>query len=145
MDFAVTVGKIYDLGVRVIGEQGQGLPYSTVYVTDAKGTVSTYTTDANGVATIPGLMEGSYEVTAEYKGFRSEAASVSVTAPGVVQEFKLPPYAEVFGVILTYWTFLAIIIGIILLVIVLAVLIHEYVTWRRRRLGIYLPTPPAKK
>jgi len=145
VDFAVSVGKIYDLGVRVIGEQGQGLPYSTVYVKDAKGTVSTYTTDANGVATIPGLMEGSYEVTAEYKGFRSESASVSVTAPGVVQEFKLPPYAEVFGVILTYWTFLAIIIGIILLVIVLAVLIHEYVTWRRRRLGIYLPTPPTKK
>ncbi|MDH5363347.1 MAG: carboxypeptidase-like regulatory domain-containing protein, partial [Aigarchaeota archaeon] len=145
VDFAVTVGKIYDLGARVIGEQGQGLAYSTIYVKDPRGGTATYTTDANGVITIPGLMEGNYDLTAEYKGFRSDSRAVSVNAQGLVEEFKLPPYAEVFGVILTYWTFLAIVIGIILLIIVLAVLIHEYVTWRRRRLGIYLPAPPAKK
>ncbi|MFB0568356.1 MAG: carboxypeptidase-like regulatory domain-containing protein, partial [Nitrososphaeria archaeon] len=145
VDFAVTVGKIYDLGARVIGEQGQGLPYSTIYVKDPTGATATYTTDANGVITIPSLMEGNYDLTAEYKGFRSETRSVSVNTQGLVEEFKLPPYAEVFGVILTYWTFLAIVIGIILLIVVLAVLIHEYVTWRRRRLGIYLPAPPAKK
>jgi len=146
VDFAITVGKIFDLGVRVIGEQGQGLPHSTIYVKDPRtGATRTYTTDANGVITIPGLMEGNYDLTVEYKGFRSDARMVTVNKEGLAEEFKLPPYAEVFGVILTYWTFLAIVIGIILLIIVLAVLIHEYVTWRRRRLGIYLPAPPAKK
>jgi DMSO/TMAO reductase YedYZ heme-binding membrane subunit len=39
-------------------------------------------------------------------------------------------------------TLLALAIGIILLVIVLAIIISEYRWWRGRRLGVYAPPPP---
>jgi hypothetical protein len=45
---------------------------------------------------------------------------------------------------MTFATFLALIIGLILLVIVVAVIVSEYIRWRGRRLGIYPAAPPKK-
>ncbi|MFH7835994.1 MAG: hypothetical protein QXL51_05305, partial [Candidatus Aenigmatarchaeota archaeon] len=99
-----------------------------------------------GVAVVPQLVASDYDVEVLYKGFSGSASiSASDLAAGKAVVISLPPYAEVFGIVLTYWTFLAIVIGLILLVIVLVVLLSEYITWRRRKLGIYLPPPPKKE
>jgi DMSO/TMAO reductase YedYZ heme-binding membrane subunit len=39
-------------------------------------------------------------------------------------------------------TLLALIIGLILLVVVIAIIVSEYRWWRGRRLGVYPPAPP---
>jgi hypothetical protein len=140
------LGGLYDLRVQVVGAAGQGLPSSTVVVKRAGVPVATLTTDPNGIAVVPQLVASDYDVEVLYKGFSGSASiSASDLAAGKAVVISLPPYAEVFGIVLTYWTFLAIVIGIILLVIVLVVLLSEYITWRRRKLGIYLPPPPKKE
>jgi hypothetical protein len=140
------IGNVYDLRVQVVGAAGQGLPSSTVVVKRAGVPVATLTTDPNGIAVVPQLVASDYEIEVLYKGFSGSASiSASDLAAGKAVVISLPPYAEVFGIVLTYWTFLAIVIGIILLVIVLVVLLSEYITWRRRKLGIYLPPPPKKE
>jgi len=140
------LGGLYDLRVQVVGAAGQGLPSSTVVVKRAGVPVATLTTDPNGIAVVPQLIASDYEIEVLYKGFSGSASiSASDLAAGKAVVISLPPYAEVFGIVLTYWTFLAIVIGIILLVIVLVVLLSEYITWRRRKLGIYLPPPPKKE
>ncbi|MEM2264229.1 MAG: carboxypeptidase regulatory-like domain-containing protein [Nitrososphaerota archaeon] len=140
------IGGLYDLRVQVVGAAGQGLPMATVVVKRAGVEVATLTTDPNGVAVVPQLVASDYDVEVLYKGFSGSASiSASDLAAGKVVTISLPPYAEVFGIVLTYWTFLAIVIGIILLIIVLVVLLSEYITWRRRKLGIYLPPPPKKE
>jgi len=78
-------------------------------------------------------MEGVYEVAAEYKGFRSDARRVTVIGSGVIEEFKLPPYTEVFSVTLTYWTLLAIVIGALLGTLVIAVVMWHVTSWLRER------------
>ncbi|MEM2083126.1 MAG: hypothetical protein QXV10_01285 [Nitrososphaerota archaeon] len=140
------IGSVYDLRVQVVGAAGQGLASSTVVVKRAGVEVATLTTDPNGVAVVPQLVASDYDVEVLYKGFSGSASiSASDLAAGKAVVISLPPYAEVFGIVLTYWTFLAIVIGLILLVIVLVVLLSEYITWRRRKLGIYLPPPPKKE
>ncbi|MEM2743444.1 MAG: carboxypeptidase-like regulatory domain-containing protein, partial [Candidatus Methanomethylicaceae archaeon] len=140
------IGGLYDLRVQVVGAAGQGLPMATVVVKRAGVEVATLTTDPNGVAVVPQLVASDYDVEVLYKGFSGSASiSASDLAAGKVVTISLPPYAEVFGIVLTYWTFLAIVIGLILLIIVLVVLLSEYITWRRRKLGIYLPPPPKKE
>jgi hypothetical protein len=140
------IGSVYDLRVQVVGAAGQGLPSSTVVVKRAGVPVATLTTDLNGIAVVPQLVASDYDVEVLYKGFSGSASiSASDLAAGKAVVISLPPYAEVFGIVLTYWTFLAFVIGLILLVIVLVVLLSEYITWRRRKLGIYLPPPPKKE
>jgi|GEM_PF-6639760 len=103
------IGALYDLRVQVVGAAGQGLPSSTVVVKRAGVPVATLTTDPNGVAVVPQLVASDYEIEVLYKGFSGSASiSASDLAAGKVVTISLP-CIEVFGIVLTYWTFLAIV------------------------------------
>jgi hypothetical protein len=137
------LAQLFALTVRVVGELGQGLQGASVQLLKAGTTVATGSADSAGAVRFERLAPASYEVRAQYKGF-SGTATVSLDAlrRGEVVEIRLPVYVEVIGIPMSLATLLALAIGIILLVIVLAIIISEYRWWRGRRLGVYAPPPP---
>ena len=139
------IGQLFDLSVFVKGAAGQGLPFATVTLKRAGVVVGHFTTDEGGSVTIPKLVAADYEVEATYKGYTgSVKVSKADLIAGKSAEITLPPYIEIAGMPLTFATFLALIIGIILLIIVIVVIAFEYVRWRGRRVGIFPPPPPKK-
>ncbi len=137
------LAQLFTLTVRVVGELGQGLEGASVQLLRAGTTVATGSADSAGAVRFEKLAPASYEVRAQYKGF-SGSATVSLDAlrRGEVVEIRLPVYVEVLGIPMSLATLLALAIGLILLVIVLAIIISEYRWWRGRRLGVYAPPPP---
>lgn len=138
------IGQLFSIRVRVIGEAGQGLPFATVIMEREGATVATVSADSGGFAVVDSLPLASYQVEARYKGLPSARSVVSqdaVLAERVI-ELRLPVFIEILGVPMSLSTFIALIIGLILLVIVIAVIVSEYRWWRGRRLGIYPPSPP---
>jgi len=134
--------NLYDLNVRVIGAQGQGLPLATVFVRKDGSVVQTLNADENGIATATQLIAGDYEVLADYKGF---TGSVQVPSSDLVSQrtitVQLAAYAEVLGMTLTFWTFMALMATIVVLVVAIAILIVEYSHWRRRTIARHELTP----
>lgn len=124
---------LYDLTVRVIGAQGQGLPLATVFVRKDGKLVQLLNADANGIATAIQLIPADYEVVADYRGF---TGSAQVSSSDLVSQrtitVQLEPYAEVLGITVTFWVFVALIAMVVVLVLLVAVLIVEYSHWRRR-------------
>lgn len=147
-DFKLLYG-LGDIKVIVRGAAGQPLAGARVDLLSAGALVGTAVTDDKGEAMFTGLAEGTYTVKVDWKTFKDEK-SVTLTEADIMAkvpktvEFALPPFTEIAGIPLDFGTFVALIVGIILLVIVLAIIISEYVRWRGRRLGIYPPPPPKK-
>jgi hypothetical protein len=137
------LAQLFALTVRVVGELGQGLQGASVQLLRAGTTVATGSADAAGAVRFERLAPASYEVRAFYKGFSGSATvSLDMLRRGEVVEIRLPVYVEVLGIPMSLATLIALAIGIILLVIVLAIIISEYRWWRGRRLGVYAPPPP---
>jgi len=147
-EFRILFG-LGDIKVIVRGAAGQSLAGARVDILSAGAIIGTAVTDDKGEAIFRGLPEGTYTVRVDWKTFKDEKtvtlteADIMAKVPKTV-EFALPPFTEIAGVPLDFGTFVALIVGIILLVIVLAIIISEYVRWRGRRLGIYPPPPPKK-
>ncbi|MEM3808149.1 MAG: carboxypeptidase regulatory-like domain-containing protein, partial [Nitrososphaerota archaeon] len=138
------IGQLFALRVRVIGAAGQGLAGATVEIVKAPDiVVASASTDEGGFAEFDRLVLADYTVRATYKGYPdTKTATRDDLLKGKVVEIQLPPYTEIFGVPITFSTLLALIIGLILLVLVIAIIISEYRWWRGRRLGVYPPAPP---
>ncbi len=138
---ATVKAGIYDVTVFVKGAAGQPIEGATVRLLRNGVEVAAGATDASGQVIFEKLMIGEYQVEATVPGF---SASGSLAREQRSITLTLDLYIVLFGVPMTFATFLALIIGLILLVIVIVVIISEYVRWRGRRLGIYPPAPPKK-
>ncbi|MDW8073435.1 MAG: carboxypeptidase-like regulatory domain-containing protein [Nitrososphaerota archaeon] len=137
------VGELFSLPVRVIGQLGQGLAGANVRVVKGAVTVASASTDEGGFAQFDRLVLDTYTVVANYKGYSQEVSVTSADLQaGRVVEITLPIYTELLGIPMPLSTLLALIIGLILLVVVLAIIVSEYRWWRGRRLGVYPPAPP---
>jgi len=147
-EFKITYG-LGSINVIVKGAAGQPLAGAKVDLIRGGTVVATGVTDDKGVVTFTGLPADTYTVKVVWKDYADEK-TVTLTEDDIMArkpltvEFTLPPFTEIAGIPLDFGTFLALIIGIILLIIVLAIIISEYVRWRGRRLGIYPPPPPKK-
>ncbi|MCD6235960.1 MAG: carboxypeptidase regulatory-like domain-containing protein, partial [Thaumarchaeota archaeon] len=138
-------GELFTLKVRVVGSAGQPLPYAKVKVTRGGAEIGTFTADKSGVVEVPDLLLDNYDVDVSWKGYTGHGTvTKDDLAKNRMVEISLPPYVEVAGIPLEFGTFVALIIGIILLVIVVVIILSEYIRWRGRRLGIYPPAPPKK-
>jgi len=139
------IGELFTLKVRVVGAAGQPLPYAKVKVMRGGVEVGTFTADESGVVQVPDLLLDDYSVEASWKGYTGTGAvTKDDLKTGRIVEISLAPYVEIAGIPLEFGTFVALIIGIILLVIVIVIILSEYIRWRGRRLGIYPPAPPKK-
>ena len=129
----------------MVGAAGQPLPYAKVKVMRGGVEVGTFTADESGVVQVPDLLLDDYSVEASWKGYTGTGTvTKDDLKTGRIVEISLAPYVEIAGIPLEFGTFVALIIGIILLVIVIVIILSEYIRWRGRRLGIYPPAPPKK-
>ncbi|MCS6783915.1 MAG: carboxypeptidase-like regulatory domain-containing protein, partial [Candidatus Caldarchaeum sp.] len=132
---------VYDITVLVRGAAGQPIQGATVQLVRGGTPIATTSTDSSGAAVFSKVVGADYTVSATYEQF-SQSANV---ARGVRSAtITLDLYTVLLGVPMTFATFLALIIGLILLVIVVVVIVSEYIRWRGRRLGIYPAAPPKK-
>jgi hypothetical protein len=132
---------IYDITVLVKGAAGQPIQGALVELIKGGTPIATAATDASGTAVFTKLVGADYTVRAAYEQFSSTASLAKGTRSA---QITLDLYTVLLGVPMTFATFLALIIGLILLVIVVVVIVSEYIRWRGRRLGIYPAAPPKK-
>jgi hypothetical protein len=132
---------LYDITVLVKGAAGQPIQGALVELIKGGTPIATAATDASGTAVFTKVVGAEYSVKAEYERFSSTASLPKDTRSA---QITLELYTVLLGVPMTFATFLALIIGLILLVIVVVVIVSEYIRWRGRRLGIYPAAPPKK-
>jgi hypothetical protein len=132
---------IYDITVLVKGAAGQPIQGALVELIKGGTPIARAATDASGTAVFTKLVGADYTVRAAYEQFSSTASLAKGTRSA---QITLDLYTVLLGVPMTFATFLALIIGLILLVIVVVVIVSEYIRWRGRRLGIYPAAPPKK-
>ncbi|MCS6770177.1 MAG: carboxypeptidase-like regulatory domain-containing protein, partial [Candidatus Caldarchaeum sp.] len=132
---------IYDITVLVKGAAGQPIQGALVELVRAGTTIGRAATDASGTAVFSKVIGADYTVRAAYEAFSSSANLARGTRTATI---TLDLYTVLLGVPMTFATFLALIIGLILLIIVVVVIVSEYIRWRGRRLGIYPAAPPKK-
>jgi hypothetical protein len=132
---------IYDITVLVKGAAGQPIQGALVELIKGGTTIARAATDASGTAVFTKVVGADYTVRAAYEQFSSTASLAKGTRSA---QITLDLYTVLLGVPMTFATFLALIIGLILLVIVVVVIVSEYIRWRGRRLGIYPAAPPKK-
>ncbi|MEM2024617.1 MAG: carboxypeptidase-like regulatory domain-containing protein, partial [Candidatus Caldarchaeum sp.] len=130
-----------DITVLVKGAAGQPIQGALVELVRAGTTIATKATDASGTAVFSKVIGADYSVKATYEQFSSTASVARGVRSATI---TLDLYTVLLGVPMTFATFLALIIGLILLVIVIVVIVSEYIRWRGRRLGIYPAAPPKK-
>jgi hypothetical protein len=132
---------VYDITVLVKGAAGQPIQGALVELIKGGTTIARAATDASGTAVFAKVVGADYTVRAAYEQFSSTASLAKGTRSA---QITLDLYTVLLGVPMTFATFLALIIGLILLVIVVVVIVSEYIRWRGRRLGIYPAAPPKK-
>jgi hypothetical protein len=130
---------IYDITVLVKGTAGQPIRGALVELVKDGITIARAATDVSGTAVFTKVIGADYVVRASYGGFRAETS----LPKGIHNtQITLDIYTSLIGVPINFPTFLVITIGFILLIIVVAFAVSEYIRWRGRRLGIY--SPPKK-
>jgi hypothetical protein len=132
--YTLTAKNIATLTVQVVGAQGQALNAPLVEIANSAG-IAVFSGVANekGITSVE-VPYGTYDISANYKGF-TNTASASVSSPtGTVSTLSTNVFIEVLGQAMTFATFVLWIIVIIIVVLVLAVVVHEYHVWRRKRL-----------
>jgi hypothetical protein len=133
---------IYDIIVVVKGAAGQPIQGAVVQLLKNNVPLEPkLTTDSSGTAIFTKVVGADYAVKATYEQFETQGSLPKKTRSITL---TLDLYTVLFGVPMSFATFLALIIGLILLVIVVAVIVSEYIRWRGRRLGIYPAAPPKK-
>jgi hypothetical protein len=128
---------IYDIAVLVKGTAGQPIQGVLVELIKDGITIARVATDTSGTAVFSKVIGADYMVRASYGGFRAETG----LPKGIRNtQITLDIYTLLIGVPVNFPTFLVLTIGFMLLIIVVAFAVSEYIRWRGRRLGIY-PAP----
>jgi hypothetical protein len=129
---------IYDITVLVKGAAGQPIQGALVELVKGGTAIAKVATDASGTAVFSKVIGVDYVVRASYGVFRAETS----LPKGIRNtQITLDIYTSLIGVPVNFPTSLVLTIGFILLIIVVAVIVIEYIHWRGRRLGRYpLPT-----
>jgi hypothetical protein len=139
--YILTAKNVATLTVHVVGAQGQGLSAAQVEIKTSAGQMA-YSGAANeqgiGSAELP---YGTYGIRVDYKGFTNTASATVSTAAGTVQTIATNVFIEVFGMAMTFATFLLWVAVFILLALAMAVAFHEYHIWRRKRLPQFFGAP----
>ena len=116
------------------GAAGQILGYVQVFFSKNDELYGPYISDQNGLVIIQNIEEGDYTVIGLYKGYSARKTIAVPKEEERLYNLDFPVFAELFGVPLDFGTFVAFIIGLILLIIVFVIIISEYINWRRIQL-----------
>ncbi len=134
------VAELYDLKIRVVGAAGQPLPYAEIVLKRGGVVLGEFTADRSGALVVEDVPPATYLAEAGWRGFRgSTTITVDDLRAGRIATIQLPPYAAVLGIPLTFSALIALILGLILLIVVLAMALYEYIAWRGRRTAVKPP------
>lgn len=124
------------LVVKVTGARGQGLEGADVTVKMDGTTIATGTTGPDGTFTVEVVSGKTYSAEATYAGKTAKPKTATVT-PGaketVTYEMSVDVWIEIAGWAMDFGTFIGLILMIVLAIILLFILLHEYSVWRRKR------------
>ncbi|MBO3802276.1 MAG: hypothetical protein JTT11_00120 [Candidatus Brockarchaeota archaeon] len=123
------VGKLF---VKALGALGQGLPGSSVEVWKGGEKLSSVVANDQGLSSLL-LPYGEYFVRVEHGGLVA-MRPVELESPYAAVQIPLGEFTSLFGVGLTPIAFAACCALSAALLLLLAVLFHEYAIWRRKRL-----------
>jgi hypothetical protein len=130
---------IYDITVPVKGTAGQPIQGALVELTKGGTAIARAATNPSGTVVFTKVIGVDYVVRASYGVLRAETS----LPKGIRNtQITLDIYTLLIGLPVNFPTFLVLTIGFILLIIVAAFAVSEYIRWRGRRLGIY--PPPIK-
>ncbi|MBO3803332.1 MAG: carboxypeptidase regulatory-like domain-containing protein [Candidatus Brockarchaeota archaeon] len=143
--YVLTAKNVATLTVRVVGAQGQGLGAAQVEIKTSSGiAVFSGVSNEQGVVSVE-VPYGNYDVRVEYKGFEN-AASATVDAPtGTVLTVATSVFAEAFGIAMSFGTFALWMVAASMVVLMIAVAIHEYHVYRRKKLPQLFGVPKVKR
>jgi hypothetical protein len=130
--YYILADNIVALNVRVLGARGQGLPYASVSIQP----ILTAVADESGLASVE-LPRRTYTVTATYKG-KTGSVSVDLTDRTKVvfdTTVTLDVWIELFGYAMSAGEFALSILLSVIVVLVVAFIVHEYIVWRRKRIA----------
>ncbi len=131
------------LEVKVVGARGQEIQGATVTIIYGEKVVETGATDASGLY-VTELPQATYKVKATYGG---KEASAEVTIKGMETSritLQLDIFISIAGWSLTLPEFIGLIVLIVLVIVALFLVMHEYSVWRRKKLAKAL-TVPARR
>ena len=105
-----------------------------------------YLTDQNGLLIIQNVGRGNYTLIGFYKGYSVRKIIAVLDKEERLYNLSFPIFVEIYGVPFDFPTFIALIVGLILLIIVIGAIISEYNYWRKiqleRRLREHLDSWP---
>jgi hypothetical protein len=141
--YVLMAKNIASLTVQVVDAQGQGLNAAQVEIKTFKGImVFSGVSDEQGFVSIE-VPYGTYDVDVDYKGF-TNAASATVGSPiGTIMSVPTNVFIEVLGMAMSFATFTLWLVAMIIVILVMAIAMHEYHIYRRKRLPQLFGTPRA--
>jgi len=139
---AIVCKEIGCLEVKVIGARGQEIQGAIVTIIYGEKVVETGTTDTSGLY-ITELPQATYKVKVSYGG---KEVSTEVTVKGMKSSkvtLQLDIFISIAGWSLTLPEFIGLIALIVLIVVALFLVMHEYSVWRRKKLAKVFTAPPS--
>jgi len=132
--YVLTAKNVSTLTVHITGAQGQGLKYAQVEIMTASGiTVFSGLSNEQGFVSIE-VPYGTYGIRTDYKGFTNSATAMVNSPEGTVQTVQTGVFVEALGMAMSFATFVLWIIVAVIVTLALAIAIHEYHIYRRKRL-----------
>ncbi len=130
-EITLTPSNVHSLTVMVRGAQGQALEGAGVVIMKNGFELARVLTDKGGNAEVE-LPDGEYTVKVSYGQFQGEE-QVSLTRDSFAR-FQLDVFVELLGVGMTLSQTILLILAFMILVIAIAIILHEYHVYRRKRL-----------
>ncbi|MEM3659755.1 MAG: carboxypeptidase-like regulatory domain-containing protein [Thermoproteota archaeon] len=130
-EITLTPSNVHSLTVTVRGAQGQALQGAGIVIMKNGFELTRFLTDKGGNAEVE-LPDGEYTVEVSYGQFLGRK-QVSLTRDRLA-EFKLDVFLELLGVGMTLSQTILLMLAIMMLIIAIAIIIHEYHVYRRKKL-----------
>ncbi|MEM2087882.1 MAG: carboxypeptidase-like regulatory domain-containing protein [Thermoproteota archaeon] len=130
-EITLTPSNVHSLTITVRGAQGQALQGAGIVIMKNGFELTRFLTDKGGNAEVE-LPDGEYTVEVSYGQFLGRK-QVSLTRDSLA-EFKLDVFLELLGVGMTLSQTILLMLAIMMLIIAIAIIIHEYHVYRRKKL-----------
>ncbi|MBO3799950.1 MAG: carboxypeptidase regulatory-like domain-containing protein [Candidatus Brockarchaeota archaeon] len=130
-EIVLTPSNVHSLTIMVRGAMGQALEGASVTVWKDGAELLRRITDKSGSVEIE-LPDGEYVIEASFDQFQKKK-SVTLTTDSF-ERIDLDVFVKVLGVSMTLSQTILSVLGIILMIVLLAVIIHEYHIYRRKKL-----------
>jgi hypothetical protein len=142
--YVLTAKNIATLTVHVVGAQGQGLNGAYVEIKISSGIdVFSGISNEQGFVSVE-VPYGMYSIRVEYKGFENMVSATVNSPDGSIKTVAMDVFVEVLGIAMSFATFVLWIVIAVMVVLVLAIMVHEYHIYRRKKMPQLFGIPKVR-